>query len=144
MLFVVGAGPGTGAMDEKSLKVDLTKEGMEGIGKVVVESGGELFSLLLQLTDGEAKSMLMAHAGKEVRNGLYSILELNENWDPQTRTGKLAALVDLVTPSCVDHPDEFMGKLREWEARIVEASKSHQVFLQPEIKTAIFISMAPG
>ena len=59
-------------------------------------------------------------------------------------TGKLAALVDLVTPSPVDNPDMFMGNLLEFKAKIVEANKSHQVVLQPEIKTAIFISMAPG
>ena len=64
----VSVDPGTGMMDEKIFKVDFIKEGMEGIEKVVVESGGALFSLLMQLTDGEAKNMLMAHARKELRN----------------------------------------------------------------------------
>ena len=56
----------------------------------------------------------------------------------------MAALVDLVAPSLVDGPDKFMGNLMEWEAKIVEANTSHQVVIQPEVKTAIFISMAPG
>ena len=134
----VRADPGTGRMDERSIKVDWTKEGMDEIEMVFMESGGAFFPLLMQLTDGEAKSMLMGHAGKKMKNGVCSILELNKSWDPQARTGKLAALVDLVTPSSVDHPEKFMGKLRNWEARIVEANKSHQVVLQFEIKTAIF------
>ena len=86
----------------------------------------------------------MAHARKEMRNGCYSILKFNKNWDPRTKTGKLAALVDLVTPSPVDDPDKFMGKLMEWKGKIVEANKSHQVVILLEIKTAILISMAPG
>ena len=65
------------------------------------------------------------------------------NWDPQTRTGKLAILVDLVTPSPVDNADNCKGKLREREAEMVEANKSHRVISQPEIKMAMFISMAP-
>ena len=73
----------------------------------------------MQLTDGEAKNMLMAHARKEMRNGSVRFVEFTKNWDPQTRTGKLAALVDLVTPSLVGNPDKFMGKLMEWEAKIV-------------------------
>ena len=72
------------------------------------------------------------------------MLEFNSTWDPQTRTGKLAALVDLVTPSPVDNAEKFMSKLMKWEAKTVEANKLHRVVLQPEIKTAILISMAPG
>ena len=84
-------------MDEKSLKVYSTERRMDDVKEVVAESGRAIFSLLMQLTHGDAKNMLMAHARKEMRNGFYSMLEFNKTWDPQARTGKLAALVDLVT-----------------------------------------------
>ena len=98
----------------------------------------------MQLTDGDAKRILLAHARKEMRNGFYSLLELNSRWDPQTKSMKLVALVDLVTPSPAENADKFMGKLMEWEAKIVETKTSHHVVLPTDIKTAIFISMALG
>ena len=51
--------------------------------------------------------------------------------------------MDLVTPASVEHADKFLGKLMEWEAQEIEANSCFGVELPGDIKTAIFISMAP-
>ena len=112
-------------------------------GSVISQNSEPLFSLMVQLTDGEAKKMLMTHKNTRISSEFYSLLEMNGRWDPQTKSGKLAALVDLVTTSPVELAENFIGKLLEWEAREVEAHMCFGVLLPEDIKTAILISMAP-
>ena len=55
---------------------------------------------MIQRTDGRAKKMLLTHQKRRIRNGLYSLLEINGRWDPQTKSGKLCGpgrLGDYVT-----------------------------------------------
>ena len=68
---------------------------------------------------------------------------MNSKWDPQTKSGKLAALVDLVTTSPVDNADKFIGKLLDWESKAIEAHTCFGVNLPEDVKTAILISMVP-
>ena len=112
--------------------------------KVIEETKDAIFSLIVQLTDGEANNMILIHSRKGVRNGYCSLLELNARWDPQPKSGKLAALVELVTPAFLEHADDFLGKLMDWEAKEIEAKNCFGVELPGDIKTTIFISMALG
>ena len=82
---------------------------------------------MIRLTDGEAGKMLLTPQKKRVRNGFYSLLEMNSRWDPQRKSGKLAALVDLATTSPVDNANKFVGKLLDWESKAVEAHTCSRV-----------------
>ena len=94
---------------------------------------------MIQLTDG----MLLTHQKRRIRNRTYSLLEMSSKWDPQTKSGKLAEWVGLVTTSLVDNADMFIGKLLDWESKAVDAHTYFGINLPVGIKTAILTSMAP-
>ena len=68
---------------------------------------------------------------------------MNSTWDPKPKSGKLVALVDLVTTSPVDTADNFIGKLLDWDSKAVAPHTCSGMALPEDIKTTILISMAP-
>ena len=88
--------------------------------------------------------MIKAHERKGIRYGYYSIVELNHRWDPQTTSGNLMSLVDVVTPGKTEDSEKLMVKILEWETKAVDASSPFVGHLHLDVRTALIIAMSPA
>ena len=70
-------------------------------------------------------------------------MQLNHLWDPPTQSRKLAFLSDLVSPGKTEVVDKIMGKILDWETKLVDAG-SRFGFIAKMVREGVAKSLGKG
>ena len=107
---------------------------------------GELFGVLVQLTEGEAKSALTELAsnngGAGEDDGYQGLLLLQQRFDNQTTSSLLQLFCEVITPGVLKFKDIVTG-IHSWERRIALLGSKFNETITENIKLAVLIGMLP-
>ena len=98
---------------------------------------GELFGVLVQLTEGEAKATLKEMVDKGVlQDGYKALLILGKRFDNQTIASLLQMFLEVIAPGGLK-PREIVAGIYKWEAKVAVLSQKFGESVGGNIKLAI-------
>ena len=107
---------------------------------------GELFGVLVQLTEGEAKSasteLALNGGGVGADDGYQGLLLLQNRFDNQTTSSLLQLFCEVITPGGLKFKDIVTG-IHSWERRIALLETKLNESITENIKLAVLIGMLP-
>ena len=102
--------------------------------------GGEVYANLSQLVSGESMTILQSVG---TGNGWAAWWRLARRFDPRTPARALRAMMLAMQPKKVKDIRELPRAVEEWEMRVSNLLKDHNLKLDDQIKTALLTSMLP-
>ena len=84
---------------------------------------GELYGLLVQLTEGDAKEILRGLADRGKSDGFLAMLVLSKRFDSKTSASLLSEFLEVVGPGKIKGADDLEGGVDRWEAKLSAVKK---------------------
>ena len=120
--------------------------GMDGIidTETYAKYKGELFGVVVSLTEGEPKSILrgISEAGFPA-DGLRGILALGRRYDRRTQASLLQAYLEVVNPPLIKGIGDLIGGILRWENKCSALKTRYGEELGGKIKVAVLVGMLP-
>ncbi len=105
---------------------------------------GELFSVLVGLTEGEANSVVRGVCTLTgERCGFTAIKALGERFNPKTPARFLMQLMDILKPGVVKDARGLAKLVEDWEGKISKWEREWEELLSEKVKVALFLTMIP-
>ncbi len=132
--------------DWEPLDEDEIKDGGSFNSEHHTKHSGELFGVLVALTDGEAKSALTELATQSgavgADDGYQGLLLLQHRFDNQTTSSLLQCFCEVITPAVLKFKDIVTG-IHSWERKIALLETKFNERITENIKLAVLIGMLP-
>ena len=104
----------------------------------------ELFSVLVGLTEGDAKGIVRSLVDRGLpQDGYRALIELNRRYDYKTAASLLHAFMAVVNPDKIQRVEDVQKRLAIWEGSIAKLKSRYGEDVSGKIKMAIFVGMLP-
>ena len=104
---------------------------------------GDLFGVLVQLTEGEAKTIVKGVIDKGFNNdGFKALIDLSHRCDARSEASVLRTFLEPVNPPALKMPDVVNG-IRKWEGKVASLKIQCSEEMSDNIKHALLIGMGP-
>ena len=104
-------------------------------------AGSELFDTLVNLTSGEALTVVR---GSPDMNGFMAWRLLVERFNPNTPAKALAMMMEVMNPKKPTDPNNIPQAIDEWDLKVLSLEKGFQERLSDRMKIALMLAMIPG
>ena len=130
-------------------KIEIVDNEFQNDQNIISESNhskykGELYSLIVGLTSGEAKCVVRGIAEKGWESdGFLALAALQARFDANTAASLLQCVMEAVNPPTLKQHQGILKGITEWEVRVDSLKMKHDEEISVPIKIAILVAMLP-
>ena len=105
----------------------------------IVQSGAEMYNLLLSMTTGDANAVVRRSLG----SGWLAWKRLTSTMNPRTLASGIKAISQVLNPPKINQAVKADAILDEWEDKLTKLSTEYSQALTSKMKVAVLYSMLP-